>query len=48
MFLLHQGGGAVENFLSTLMGGGVKNCLTEGDCILEGQPIGIPPPFPLA
>ena len=28
---------------------GVKNCLRKGDCVLEGQPMGIPPlPPPLA
>ncbi len=27
--------------------GGVKNCLREGDCVLGGQPVRIPPfPFP--
>ncbi len=45
MFLLHQGGGSPGNFsFSTI--GGVKNCLREGDCVLEGQPMGIPPPSP--
>ena len=42
MFLLHQEGGSPGKFsFSTI--GGVKNCLREGDCVLEGQPMGIPP-----
>ncbi len=45
MFLLHQEGGSPGKFsFSTI--GGVKNCLREGDCVLEGQPMGIPPPRP--
>ena len=45
MFLLHLGGGSPEKFSSSAIGG-VKNCLREGDYVLGGQPMGIPP-FPL-
>ena len=50
MFLLHQGGGAVENFLSTLMGGGgSKIALARGtvfwrDSLLESPPSPSPCP----
>ncbi len=45
MFLLHQGGGSPGKFsFSTI--GGVKNCLREGGCVLDGQPMGFPPPSP--
>ncbi len=47
-FCFIRDGGALENFLSPLLGG-VKICLREGDCVLEGQPMRIPPlPLPLA
>ncbi len=44
-FLLQQGGGSPGKFSFSAIGG-VKNCLREGDCVLEGQPRGIPPPLP--
>ncbi len=48
MSLLLQGGGSPGNFSFSAIGG-VKNCLREGDCVLKGQPMGIPPlPPPLA
>ncbi len=43
--LLHEGGGSPGK-LSFSAIGGVQNCLREGECGLEGQPMGIPP-FPL-
>ncbi len=43
--LKSQGGGSSENFSFHPIGG-VKNCLREGDCVLGGQPMGIPPLFP--
>ncbi len=45
MSLLLQGGGSPGNFSFSAIGG-VKNCLREGDCVLKGQPMGIPPPSP--
>ncbi len=44
-FLKPQGGGSSE-ISSFRPIGGVKNCLREGDCVLGGQPMGIPPPSP--
>ena len=44
-FLLHQGVGSPGKFSFSAVGG-VKNCPREGDCVLKGQPIGIPPPSP--
>ncbi len=49
MSLLLQGGGSPGKFSFPAIGGGVKNCLWEGDCVLEGHPMGIsplPPPLP--
>ncbi len=44
-FLKPQGGGRSEK-ISFRPIGGVKNCPREGDCVLGGQPMGIPPPSP--
>ncbi len=43
MFLLHQEGGSPGKIsFSAIVG--IKSCLREGTCVLEGQPMGIPPP----
>ncbi len=44
-FLIEQGGGSPRNFQFFSIGG-VKFCPREGDCVLRGQPMGIPPPYP--
>ena len=41
----------MENFIFSLFfpyltNWGVKFCLREGDCVLGGQPMGIPTPYP--
>ena len=44
---VEHGGGSHENFHFSSIGG-VKFCLREGDCVLGGQLMGIPPvPLPL-
>ncbi len=38
--------GSPGKYSFSAIGGGGQNCLREGDCVLEGQPMGIPPPSP--